>query len=161
MAWTPEKQADGAPRWPNGVTGSITHSHGWAAAIAAPQNQVASIGIDAESILAPERAERLKSEILTARELLNSDGLDRQALAHLVTLTFSLKESLYKALFPLTHEQFYFRHAELLETHSDGSASLQLLIDLNSRWRKGCIIHGQFVRLDERVLTLVSIPAGQ
>ncbi|WP_423832395.1 hypothetical protein [Streptomyces manipurensis] len=38
----------GAPQWPSGVVGSITHCEGYRAAVAAPAGVVAALGIDAE-----------------------------------------------------------------------------------------------------------------
>src|SRR5918999_5953188 len=40
--------ADGAPRWPAGVVGSMTHCAGYRAAAVARAGEVRSVGIDAE-----------------------------------------------------------------------------------------------------------------
>lgn len=61
-----------------------------------------------------------------------------------MTLTFSLKESLFKTLYPLTLQRFYFEHAELLEWSADGLARLRLLTDLSAEWRHGAELSGQF-----------------
>jgi enterobactin synthetase component D len=63
-----------------------------------------------------------------------------------VTLTFSLKESLFKTLYPLTRQRFYFEHAEVLEWSAEGLARLRLLTDLSAQWRHGAELQGQFCR---------------
>lgn len=90
-----------APRWPDGVVGSMTHCDGYRAAAVARGAEVASVGVDAEQnapvpeavrelVLLPE--ERLTHERLTASH--PGVAWDR--------LLFSAKESVYKAWFPLT-----------------------------------------------------------
>ena len=104
-------------------------------------------------VLDDERAERLMGEILTPSEL---ERLDRRQLGLTVTLTFSLKESLFKTLYPLTRQRFYFEHAEVLEWSADGLARLRLLTDLSPQWQHGAELQGQFSLQDGHLLSLVS-----
>ncbi|MCF9011530.1 4'-phosphopantetheinyl transferase superfamily protein, partial [Pseudomonas carnis] len=92
---------DRAPVWPGHISGSITHSTGHAAAIVGHKAQWRGLGMDLEHLLSLERAERLAGEILTADELQRMATLPREQHALLVTLTFSVKESLFKALYPI------------------------------------------------------------
>ncbi len=39
---------DRAPCWPTGATGSITHTHGYCAAVVAATTQIRALGLDAE-----------------------------------------------------------------------------------------------------------------
>ena len=156
---TPVAGSEGAPQWPDGVVGSITHGAGWAAAVVAPSAHYLGIGLDLELLLSAERAERLAGQILTQSELQRLHRLDATEHAHRVTLTFSLKESLFKALYPLVQKRFYFEHAELLSCSPEGRARLRLLTDLSADWPAGRELDGQFSLFDGRVLSLVSIPA--
>ncbi|MFZ3183778.1 MAG: 4'-phosphopantetheinyl transferase, partial [Pseudomonas sp.] len=61
------------------------------------------------------------------------------------------------ALDPRVRQQCYFQDAELLGYDPAGLAQLQLLRDLGPDWPAGSRCDGQFVRLSERVLSLVSI----
>lgn len=158
-AYVPAIGADRAPIWPASVCGSITHSHGWAAAIVAPQSASRGLGLDAEHLLSASRAERLAGEILNPTEMQRLAATDPAQRALLVTLTFSLKESLFKALYPLVLQRFYFEHAELLEWSPEGFARLRLLIDLTPEWSAGHIIDGQFCVNQDRLLSLISLPA--
>ncbi len=150
---------DRAPVWPAHVSGSITHSNGHAAAIVARKTHWRGLGMDLENLLEPERAERLCGEILTPPELLRMATLSRDDRALLVTLTFSVKESLFKALYPLVGQRFYFEHAEVLDWTRDGQVHLRLLTDLSSEWRHGSELQAQFGVQDGQLLSLVGIKA--
>ncbi|MEO9332431.1 4'-phosphopantetheinyl transferase superfamily protein [Pseudomonas guguanensis] len=154
----PAVGADRAPQWPSGVVGSITHGDNWAAALVAPDTRWRALGMDVERLLPAARALRLQDEILTPAEVQRLQALDDEARAARISLTFSLKESLFKALYPLTLTRFYFHDAELLEFDQD-SARLRLLIDLNTHWRSGAELDGQFGLFDGRVLSLVAVAA--
>ncbi|MFI0959807.1 4'-phosphopantetheinyl transferase [Streptomyces sp. NPDC021080] len=102
----------GAPRWPAGVIGSMTHCEGYAAAALVRAGELASLGIDAEPHLA------LPDDVLEAVALPGeADRLDRlgaQAPAvHWDRLLFSAKESVYKAWFPLTGQWLDFSEADI------------------------------------------------
>ncbi|WAJ39337.1 4'-phosphopantetheinyl transferase superfamily protein [Pseudomonas sp. GOM7] len=159
QASVPAVGSDRAPQWPQGVAGSITHGDGWAAALVAHQAQWRGIGLDVEQLLPAERALRLQGEILTEGELQRLQGLDDDTRALRISLTFSLKESLFKALYPLTLTRFYFHDAELLEIDKH-SARLHLLTDLNHEWRHGTELDGQFALFEGMVLSLVAVAAG-
>lgn len=150
----PGTHEDRSPIWPAGIHGSITHGKGWAAAVVAAQDSCRGLGLDQEALLDDERAERLMGEILTQAEL---ERLDRSQLGLAVTLTFSLKESLFKTLYPLTRRRFYFEHAEVLQWSPEGLARLRLLIDLSPEWRHGVELEGQFCLQDGHLLSLVSV----
>lgn len=150
---------DRAPVWPAHISGSITHSTGHAAAIVAHKAQWRGLGMDLENVLSLERAERLAGEILTADELQRMAALPREQIAQLVTLTFSAKESLFKALYPIVQKRFYFEHAELLEWSEPGHLRLRLLTDLSEEWCHGKELVGQFAVDDGQLLSLVAISA--
>ena len=150
---------DRAPVWPGHISGSITHSTGHAAAIVGHKAQWRGLGMDLENVLLLERAERLAGEILTADELQRMALVPREQLALLVTLTFSLKESLFKALYPIVHKRFYFEHAEVLEWSQAGHVRLRLLTDLSAEWCDGKELEGQFAVEGEQLLSLVAVSA--
>lgn len=157
VSMTPGLAADRAPIWPAGLSGSITHGAGWAAAVVARGSHWQGLGLDVETLLDDARASRLLGELLTPAERARLDPAQR---AFVTTLTFSLKESLFKALYPLVEKRFYFEHAELLEWNAQGHARLRLLCDLSATWRHGCELQAQFARFDDRLLSLVAIPAA-
>ncbi|HET9379340.1 MAG TPA: 4'-phosphopantetheinyl transferase superfamily protein [Streptomyces sp.] len=102
----------GAPTWPAGVVGSMTHCAGFCGAALARAGEVASLGIDAEpagplpdgvlsAVALPAEAERLRR--------LAAERPD----VHWDRLLFSAKESVYKAWFPLTRKWLDFSEADI------------------------------------------------
>ncbi|GLZ88721.1 4'-phosphopantetheinyl transferase [Metapseudomonas resinovorans] len=149
---------DRAPVWPVGITGSISHSHGLATALVANANQWRGLGLDLEEPMSAERALRLAEEILTPAELQRLDGLTPDQQARRITLTFSIKESLFKALYPIVQKRFYFHDAELLDC-DDARARLRLLIDLSAEWKTGSELEGWHCDFQGRLLSLVAVAA--
>ncbi|CAM6681816.1 enterobactin synthase subunit EntD [Enterobacter asburiae] len=88
----------GEPLWPEGVSGSITHSGAQAMAVVV-RHQDALVGIDCEAILPDREARDIQGGIVDAQEAmcLTHSGYP---FALALTLAFSAKESLFKALFP-------------------------------------------------------------
>lgn len=150
---------DRAPVWPRHISGSITHSTGHAAAIVGHKAQWRGLGMDLENVLTLERAERLAGEILTANELQRMANLPRDQIALLVTLTFSIKESLFKALYPIVQKRFYFEHAEVLEWSQAGHVRVRLLTDLSDEWCHGKELEGQFALDEGQLLSLIAVSA--
>ncbi len=154
----PERGADRAPLWPADFSGSISHSHGVALAVVGRQSAWRSLGLDLEARLSDERARRLCAEILTPAEQQRLQTLPGDAQATRVSLTFSLKESLFKALYPLTGVRFYFQDAELLLA-DQGVARLRLLKTLSAEWTAGCELPARYAELDGQLLSLVAVAA--
>lgn len=155
----PARGADNAPCWPAGSLGSITHSHGWAAALVGAQSAWRGLGLDAEPLIPASRAERLAGEILTPAELAQFRRLPEDTRGRYLTLCFSLKESLFKALYPLVQRRFWFQAAALVEQDDNGRVRLQLREELGGEWIAGTCLEGQFALHETRLLSLVAIPA--
>ncbi|NEA42195.1 4'-phosphopantetheinyl transferase superfamily protein [Streptomyces sp. SID11385] len=128
----------GAPGWPAGIVGSMTHCPGYHAAAVAPAEDWRSLGIDAEED-APLPPGILDMIALPA---------DRAALAALPPdgpawdrILFSAKESVYKAWFPLARRFLDFTEAELALS-PDGTFTARVLVagpvrELTGRWAAG------------------------
>ena len=156
---TPAQDAEQLPDWPAGTVGSITHSRGLAAAVVANRATYRGIGLDAEVVMNGERARRLAGQILVASELAWLDRLPAEWQGEFLTLVFSLKESLFKALYPLVGQRFYFPHARLIEWNAKaGAVSIELLKTLSAQWTAGARLSGQVAKIDDYLLTLVAIP---
>ncbi|MDH0896159.1 MULTISPECIES: 4'-phosphopantetheinyl transferase superfamily protein [unclassified Pseudomonas] len=148
---------DRAPRWPEAVCGAITHNRHRALAMVARRNDYLALGVDIESLIDDALVDELAGELLTQGERERFLSLPKEQRAHLLTLTFSLKESLYKALHPLTGRQFYFEHAELLAWSADGRARLRLLCWLDERFPENTEIDGRFCMIEDDLLSYVAI----
>ncbi|MEM6639210.1 MAG: 4'-phosphopantetheinyl transferase superfamily protein [Pseudomonadota bacterium] len=80
--------------WPDGLTGSISHSKDWAAAAVARRSQVGAVGLDIEREHGV--ADHLRSRVLLKDE---AQGCARHADDD-ATVYFSCKEAVYKAVHP-------------------------------------------------------------
>jgi 4'-phosphopantetheinyl transferase EntD len=83
----------GAPVWPAGIVGSITHTKGYAAAIVGNARGFEGIGVDAERVGGV--GEDLWPRLFTSGERDQLMAQENRAVA--ATLLFSAKEAAYKA----------------------------------------------------------------
>ncbi|MFF9124048.1 4'-phosphopantetheinyl transferase [Streptomyces sp. NPDC014889] len=102
----------GAPRWPDGLTGSMTHCVGYRAAALVRTTDLASLGIDAEPH-APLPDGVLATIALPAEQRRLAQLATLHPGVHWDRLLFSAKESVYKAWFPLTREWLDFEEADI------------------------------------------------
>jgi 4'-phosphopantetheinyl transferase EntD len=104
------------PLWPAGVTGSISHAAGLAAAVAAPAtSSVRGLGIDVE--LAASLDEELWPHVLTPAERSRCLASDDPVVS--ATTVFCAKEATFKALYPLFGVEIDFLDAtSLLEANA-------------------------------------------
>ncbi|PXX63875.1 4'-phosphopantetheinyl transferase EntD [Nocardia tenerifensis] len=99
----------GAPIWPRGIVGSMTHCDGYRAAALGHKLRFRSIGVDAEPHAALPEGVLDSVSLAPEREWLNTTytGL------HLDRLLFCAKEATYKAWFPLTARWLGFEDAHI------------------------------------------------
>ncbi|MDX3517013.1 4'-phosphopantetheinyl transferase family protein [Streptomyces scabiei] len=102
----------GAPVWPEGLTGSMTHCEGYAAAALVRLGDLASLGIDAEPH-GPLPEGVLAAIALPAEETRLARLSADDPTVHWDRLLFSAKESVYKAWFPLTGRWLDFSEADI------------------------------------------------
>ncbi|EGX59018.1 phosphopantetheinyl transferase [Streptomyces zinciresistens K42] len=155
----------GAPGWPEGLAGSMTHCEGYAAAALVRATELASLGIDAEphqplpdGVLA---AVSLPAEALRLRAL-----ADARPGVHWDRLLFSAKESVYKAWFPLTGKWLDFSEADI-DVRADpgpglgGALRARLLVPGPLvGGRRLDVFEGRWTVARGLVATAVSVPHG-
>ncbi|MFI0990160.1 4'-phosphopantetheinyl transferase [Streptomyces exfoliatus] len=138
----------GAPRWPDGVVGSMTHCQGYRAAAVARRADLMAIGCDAEPnapLPSPDVLDliSLPQERVWLREL-----AARRPGVSWDRLLFSAKESVYKTWFPLTGRPLDFDEAVITPDPSTGTFRAELLVPgpvvegvritaFDGRWRAG------------------------
>jgi 4'-phosphopantetheinyl transferase EntD len=150
----------GAPQWPAGVVGSITHCDGYRACAVARDRDIVTIGVDAEPHSALPRG--VLDEVSLAAE--------RARVAELTAavpgvcwdrLLFCVKESVYKAWFPLTGRWLGFTEAHVEFDPARQSFTARLLVpgpvvdgralaDFTGRWLVG----------QDLIVTAVTLPAA-
>ena len=153
--------AGGAPVWPAGVRGSLTHCPGYAAAAVGSAGSITAIGIDAE----PDEAlpDGVLDLVATAAERawLAGPGAPEGADAgpHWDRLLFSAKESAYKAWFPVVGEWIEPQQTEIRFGPGDGTFTVHLgRGGLNDDGRPVTRLPGRWASGAGLLLTAVVLP---
>ncbi|MFF0740134.1 4'-phosphopantetheinyl transferase [Streptomyces sp. NPDC004111] len=153
----------GAPQWPAGVVGSMTHCTGYRAAAVASTADTLTVGIDAEV------NEPLPDGVLEAvsfpHEAAAVHALGRtQPQVRWDRLLFSAKESVYKAWFPLTERFLTFEDARITwdvpgdgRTVTAGRFTAELLV--GGPWPTGRLLPGRWNLQDGLLCTSIVLPA--
>ncbi len=142
----------GEPLWPDGMSGSITHSGTQAMAVVIRERQ-ALIGIDCEAILPENEAREIKDGIIDAQEepVLSRSGYPFPLA---LTLVFSAKESLFKALFPRVQAYMGFDSARVTKL-DDKTLTLALTRKL-AGFNEGAAFTLHWQLQGEQAITLLS-----
>jgi 4'-phosphopantetheinyl transferase EntD len=95
------RKPSGEPAWPEGLTGSLAHDDEMAVAAVARLSDTGSIGIDIEP------AQPLPEDVfaLVTADTDSTAGTDRELAGRIL---FSIKEAVYKAVYPLDQEMLEF-----------------------------------------------------
>jgi 4'-phosphopantetheinyl transferase EntD len=115
----------GAPMWPPGVVGSMTHCPGYRSAAVARAEDMLTLGVDAEPHLPLPRGVLAVISLSSERTQLSRLAAHHPSL-HWDRLLFSAKEAVYKAWFPLTGGWLGFDEAHVT-LNPDGTFLAELL----------------------------------
>jgi len=149
----------GAPQWPAGIAGSITHCAGYRAAAVARVCDMLTIGIDAEPDeplpdgvldLVSLPGERARLRVLDAAG--QGTCWDR--------LLFCAKETVYKAWFPLARRWLGFEEADITVNPADGTFEARLLVTapvVSGLPLRG--LTGRWLAADGLILTAIALRA--
>lgn len=132
------------PIWPEDICGAISHTRQLAVAAVAYGTDVYGVGVDVEEEFTADAMGQIQSFVLNADErlLLSGVPLHREQL---VTLIYSIKESFFKAAFPLVQRYFDFDAISLLKIDiSQGECCLQINTPLHPLLWEGRRLRGQF-----------------
>ncbi|MBK4724641.1 MULTISPECIES: 4'-phosphopantetheinyl transferase family protein [Enterobacterales] len=146
------------PQWPSGYRGSISHTRALAVSAVCHQEHYQAVGIDTEIVFTADQCTRLTSAIVSEAEW-NDVIRGGCTLAHpqLVTLIFSAKEALYKALFPHT---LLFQNFSAARLTWICEKTAQFQIELTCEWsggyRTGSHFTGWFRFFDHTVVTVIA-----
>lgn len=151
----------GAPRWPEGVTGSITHCPGYRAAVVAWTREVVSLGLDAEpNSPLPDHA--MLDLIATKSERARLASLSETVPGvSWERLLFSAKESVYKTWFPLTRRWLGFESADIVIDARAGTFTARLLVEglvVNGTPRS--LLHGRWFADQGLLVTAIVVSAA-
>jgi enterobactin synthetase component D len=147
------------PLWPEGLVGSLSHSHGIAIAAVARAADYCAIGIDSERLMPQSTATDIAAQIASATELEALARTMSVSPRRILTLVFSAKETLFKCLNPLVRRFFDFRDARVLSIDlSEHAFQVQLLATLSPTFIAGTTLSGTAAIVDDRVYTAMVLP---
>lgn len=150
---------DRNPIWPNNVKGSISHSNTNAVAVVTDSSTIGGIGIDIENRISDTTINNLRSQIVLPDEVklfFNSKVSDTVVF----TIIFSVKESFFKAAYPIVQKYFDFDAVSVLRIDIKNRTILfKLNYDLHFSLPKGMLFRGELhLMIDGSLATLVTLP---
>jgi enterobactin synthetase component D len=149
--------ASGEPLWPAGIVGAISHAGDLAIAIVGKATHYAGLGIDFEELsrgLTP-RAARL---ICTPAEM---EWVNPEAGTARLTMLFSAKEAVFKALFPIEGVWLGFGDAELTWHPEQCAFEARLLKSASAAHPAGATLEVRCSVVGEEVLSTTYALGGQ
>ncbi|MHA4774445.1 4'-phosphopantetheinyl transferase family protein [Streptomyces sp. MSC1_001] len=150
----------GAPRWPAGLVGSMTHCAGYRAAVVGRASDYRGLGIDAEPnaplddevlefVSSPRERARLRALAASVPEVC----WDR--------LLFSAKESVFKVWYPLTGRELDFGDADVRIDPEAGTFTADVgLPDDGPDGEHLKVLEGRWLCRDGLVVTAVTLRRG-
>jgi 4'-phosphopantetheinyl transferase EntD len=148
--------ADREPLWPAGITGSITHTSGFCAAVLASKGHIESLGIDAEIRTAVRR--ELWRQVITSDERAWLESLPEGQAGEMASVLFGAKEAFFKCQYPLTRQWLGFGDVSV---SIDGATfSIQPRKTAQLAHRFAAPWTGRFAIAEEFVLTAIALGAA-
>ena len=139
-----DRAANGAPQWPEGLTGSITHTDDFASAAVALTTDVEALGIDTEPIVSSTQARDLADLVGAPDETARARAAGMSE-NEAFTFVFSAKESIFKCLHPITSEYMDFHDVviENVDAHARTFAA-RITRTVSRRFPRQTILEGCF-----------------
>ncbi|MEH2920582.1 4'-phosphopantetheinyl transferase [Samsonia erythrinae] len=147
---------DRSPQWPENITGSLSHNNDSVLCAAhVRSDELSCVGVDIEGFISDERAQSLWPGIIGDNEyqwFLQRD----EPFCCLLTISFSAKESLFKALYPQVRRYFDFLDARLVALDiAKREFELELLTDLTPTFYAGRRFTGTYLLREHDVTTFI------
>jgi len=142
--------SDRLPVWPPGWNGSISHTTDVAVAIVASKTVCQGLGIDVEVPIKKQTFDLIQSSVATSEEMACvREGNPLLAL----TIVFSAKEALFKALYPEVRRIFDFDSVRLVSC-TQHRMKAKLTRDWSPAWRANDAIEVLYTVYNDRVSTV-------
>jgi len=104
-------QDDRSPKWPDGIIGSISHSHATCVSVVALKLHWQAVGVDVETD--NDLPRELWSSICVSNEIQRASTLPDAIQARWMMRIFSAKEAYYKWIYPQTRRMPEFHDVEI------------------------------------------------
>nr|WP_044552431.1 4'-phosphopantetheinyl transferase superfamily protein [Serratia liquefaciens] len=146
---------DRAPQWPPGIAGALSHNADTALCAVHLETGLGGVGLDVETLIPAARAQELQRAIVSEAESAQLHT-HPQPFNHLLTLAFSAKESLFKALYPQVRCYFDFLDARLVTLDTQRQTfELELLKTLTPQCHAGRRFSGRYWQEGDDVTTFI------
>jgi 4'-phosphopantetheinyl transferase EntD len=145
----------GEPVWPSGIVGAISHSPEVAVALVGRATEYAGLGIDVEE---PARGPTARAARLICRPA-ELTWADPESDTRRLTMLFSAKEAVFKALFPIEHVWLGFGDAELTWQAERDAFEARVLKSAGEGFPKGFVLEVQCTVGSGWVLSTAGVPA--
>ncbi len=151
-----------SPVWPYGIVGAISHNNATAMAVVARRSVISHIGLDIETLMKPQLADDIGHTIITEQEKQTLASLTGMPHHQSLTLAFSAKESIFKALYYDVTNYFGFNAAIVHDFNAEKQTITFLLNeDLTPRWTVGVPLTLGFEFTGDDVMTWLVIENGE
>ena len=147
------RNRDRTPLWPADICGTISHARDTALCALHRTFSPDGVGIDVEYLMTSRRAAAVQNAILPSPEaaVLACLPLERR-----VTLAFSAKESLFKAIYPRLLRPFDFHASEIVSVEASSRLLvMRLCSHLSAAFPKGRCFTAQYRQESDKIITLV------
>ncbi len=144
-----------SPVWPIGAIGSISHNASFAVACAKFKGNKSAIGIDIETLFTEPQAIEVQALICHKEDFkwFNNSSL---SYMELMTLIFSVKESLFKAVYPYVQMYLEFQDAKLVDLNIETSKGCLELMVKNSN-NTAMYYEFEYSWVDNNIITFISV----
>jgi 4'-phosphopantetheinyl transferase EntD len=146
----------GEPLWPAGVVGAISHSRDLAVAVAARRADYVGLGLDVEELARglPVRAARLVCRPSEMAWIEEGSATER------LTMLFSAKEAIFKALYPIERVWLDFADADLTWRGDRGAFEARVLKSVGQTYPVDFLLEVNCRLVGGHVLSTAFVPSG-
>ncbi|MFB6434925.1 MAG: 4'-phosphopantetheinyl transferase [Candidatus Malihini olakiniferum] len=153
---------DRSPVWPENLCGSLSHNKDSVLCAIHRRSEVFSgVGVDVETLMNGDRADSLWPGIIDEEEHQWLQGVDMPFFQAL-TLSFSAKESLFKALYPTVQHYFNFLDAQMTVLNQTQQIfELKLQTTLTPEFPAGRRFKGVYRMIPDKVTTFLCLESPE
>ncbi|MGK2888670.1 MAG: 4'-phosphopantetheinyl transferase family protein [Candidatus Malihini olakiniferum] len=153
---------DRSPVWPENLCGSLSHNKDSVLCAIHRRSEVFSgVGVDVETLMNDDRADSLWPSIIDDEEHQWLQGVD-MPFSQALTLSFSAKESLFKAIYPTVQHYFDFLDAQItMLNQTQQIFELQLQTTLTSEFPAGRRFKGVYRMMTDKVTTFLCLESPE
>ena len=150
------RSTEGLPLWPSSFIGSISHNDEIAIASITASSNYLALGIDLEA-LNRDLEIAIEKRVFTDRER-EWANQEKGRLKERLLSTFSAKESIYKALYPVCKTVFGFKDLELEWNSDNQSFKARLLEHLSEQFSRDSVFNVKVKVFNNLILTGLVVP---